>query len=392
MAYAHSQGVIHRDLKPSNVMVGQFGEVQVMDWGLAKRLQEQVPAEKPTDVSAVASSSHLPAERTRAGTVLGTPRYMAPEQARGEEVDERADVFGLGSILCEILTGRPPYPDRDEPSPQARQTSLADALAGLGASGADPELVELACRCLADEPERRPANAGEVAAELARYQDAVRERLACAERERAAAEVKVSEERKRRRGQLALAVLVLAAGLVAAGAWVVPERDRAANAAEKARAAAERERAASAALEEALLLRGRARAAGAGAGPWTEALAAAGPAQAVLTEDDHDTTWGRRVLAVLDELRAQRAGAVRAAEEARRDRDMLAELEQVLLSKAEMTGNGFDFRVCPVNCVLDGRGVMSSERRALIWPMVDSAIRAKNSSGAAGLASGSRGV
>ena len=118
VAYAHARGVIHRDLKPSNIMVGAFGEVQVMDWGLAKVLARggavddagTLTPEPDGDASVVRTArSGSDADASRAGSVLGTPGYMAPEQARGEldRVDERADVFGLGSILCEVLTGQP---------------------------------------------------------------------------------------------------------------------------------------------------------------------------------------------------------------------------------------------------------------------------------------------
>jgi tRNA A-37 threonylcarbamoyl transferase component Bud32 len=118
VAYAHGKGVVHRDLKPANVMVGAFGEVQVMDWGLAKLLTDN-PAEQPAsrleaEGSVVAVRRWGSVERTRADSMLGTPSYMAPEQARGEvaKVDQRADVFGLGGILCVILTGQPPYTGR----------------------------------------------------------------------------------------------------------------------------------------------------------------------------------------------------------------------------------------------------------------------------------------
>ena len=116
MAYAHSRGVIHRDLKPANVMVGSFGEVQVMDWGLAKVLpkdgRRRPSLEPPVNETVVATSrSSGDSDLSQAGSVLGTPAYMAPEQARGETeaVDRRADVFALGSILCEILTGKPAF-------------------------------------------------------------------------------------------------------------------------------------------------------------------------------------------------------------------------------------------------------------------------------------------
>ena len=118
MAYAHARGVIHRDLKPSNIMVGSFGEVQVMDWGLAKVLDQGGVADEETGDPARATTSAVwtlrsrsEAMESRPGSVLGTPSYMAPEQARGEldTLDERADVFALGSILCEILTGQPAF-------------------------------------------------------------------------------------------------------------------------------------------------------------------------------------------------------------------------------------------------------------------------------------------
>src|SRR5262249_43078848 len=115
VAYAHSRGVIHRDLKPGNVMVGAFGEVQVMDWGLAKILGGERAAETATRAEEVSTLFTVRTaandSSTQEGTVMGTPGYMAPEQARGEveSLDERADVFGLGAILCVILTGQPPY-------------------------------------------------------------------------------------------------------------------------------------------------------------------------------------------------------------------------------------------------------------------------------------------
>jgi tetratricopeptide (TPR) repeat protein len=210
VAYAHSRGILHRDLKPSNIMVGAFGEVQVMDWGLAKVLPGEGHQPEP------------PREETREGMVLGTPAYMAPEQACGEieRLDERGDVFGLGAILCVILTGQPPYVGRNLLG-QAAQGALAGALERLDGSGADVELVTLAKRCLAAAQEERPRCAGEVAEALAAYQAGVQERLRQAELARSRAEVKAQEERKRRRLTVALAVslLLLLGGAALAGWW-----------------------------------------------------------------------------------------------------------------------------------------------------------------------------
>lgn len=127
MAYSHSRGVIHRDLKPANIMVGAFGEVQVMDWGLAKVLPaggvaderktrdkqhaESIIRTMRSGVGSVMPSVGSVGSETQIGSVMGTPAYMPPEQALGdvEMMDERADVFGLGAILCELSTGKPPY-------------------------------------------------------------------------------------------------------------------------------------------------------------------------------------------------------------------------------------------------------------------------------------------
>src|SRR5262249_20060149 len=121
VAYAHARGVIHRDLKPSNVMVGGFGEVQVMDWGLAKIVSRGGIVDDREAGKTPANEPPIGAARTGrgaglsvVGSVMGTPAYMAPEQARGEteRLDERCDVFALGSILCEILTGQPAFTGR----------------------------------------------------------------------------------------------------------------------------------------------------------------------------------------------------------------------------------------------------------------------------------------
>jgi tetratricopeptide (TPR) repeat protein len=253
VAYAHAHQVIHRDLKPGNVMVASFGEVQVMDWGLAKVLAEKAVATADTDPGETVAGTLIrgsdpdgsDASFTQAGSILGTLAYMPPEQAAGEvgKVDRRSDVFGLGAILTVILTGAPPYAGTDAEAIRvmAIRGNLAACLTRLVGCGAEAELVALCKRCLAFALADRPRDAKAVAEEVAGLRAATEERARAAEAERAAAEVKAAEQRKRRRWQAAVAaaaVLVLA--LVGVGAWWM---DRQAAERDKDRAvAAERDR------------------------------------------------------------------------------------------------------------------------------------------------------
>ncbi|MGE3407267.1 MAG: tetratricopeptide repeat protein, partial [Pirellulales bacterium] len=213
VGYAHAQGVIHRDLKPHNVMVGAFGEVQVMDWGLAKELGKTEPSLvgdiRPTD----AAAPDDPTERTQAGAILGTPAYMAPEQARGEtdRLDSRADVFALGAMLCQILTGGLPYSGKRsaELIAQASAGRLEYGQAQLQASGADPDIVSLAIHCLAPLAADRPATGAEVAAAVAQHRATVESRLRQAETDRAVGQQRLIEQHKRRRVWIGLAAVLL---------------------------------------------------------------------------------------------------------------------------------------------------------------------------------------
>jgi serine/threonine-protein kinase len=249
VAYAHARGVIHRDLKPSNVMVGSFGEAQVMDWGLAKVLprggiaDDAKAGKAPQDtVIATGHGDGDAPELSRPGSAMGTPAYMAPEQARGEAdlVDERADVFALGSVLCEVLTGEPAFLGRSSAAilRTAALGDTADALARLGACGTDAELVALARDCLAREAEDRPRHAGEVAERVAAYLAGVQDRLRAAEVARAAesaraeeANVRARAERRARRFQAGLAaslLLLTSAGGLSFTYWLQQRQHRAA--------------------------------------------------------------------------------------------------------------------------------------------------------------------
>ncbi len=176
ISFAHVKGIVHRDLKPLNIMVGPFGDVKVIDWGLAKRLGELEPSHElsntKTDFQWATSIRQLESAppgsdtSTLMGAVLGTPAYLSPEQARGnhELVDHRADIFGLGGLLCEILTGFPPYTgiDTRQVFRKAMAGNTAEAIARINQSPVPVSLIELTIRCLSAEMNDRPQSAAEV--------------------------------------------------------------------------------------------------------------------------------------------------------------------------------------------------------------------------------------
>jgi serine/threonine protein kinase len=231
VAFAHSRGVIHRDLKPANVMVGAFGEVQVMDWGLAKEARGADPALLPAPDPV---GPQGPEDRTRAGQVMGTPAYMPPEQARGEldRVDERADVFALGGILCAILTGKPPYTGTagwivlqkaahaDLGEALTRLRNAIDGFAGQTESDGSAPLVGLARRCLNPDPAERPAHAGEVAALIHSARERTRQYLREVELKQLTSGADREAREARRWFRLALQVGFVVTGLALAVAFI----------------------------------------------------------------------------------------------------------------------------------------------------------------------------
>ena len=154
VAFAHARGVLHRDLKPANIMVGSFGEVLVMDWGLAKILQEQGAANETVFASLKkenpGSDETQSTVVTEHGTVMGTPGYMSPEQERGEteKIDARSDVFSLGALLKFVSSNSP---GKSEKLPRALQAICAKATA--------------------ERPDSRYENVPEFATDVSRFLD-----------------------------------------------------------------------------------------------------------------------------------------------------------------------------------------------------------------------------
>jgi serine/threonine protein kinase len=165
VAFAHARGVLHRDLKPANVMVGAFGEVLVLDWGLAKILRQQSAGVTEEDPEATIISTPNPGDAsaeatqetqvTGQGTVLGTPGYMSPEQARGDvaHVNERSDIFSLGAVLRFLCA--PPAAAANHAAAQRQDKSLA----------------AICAKATANDPAQRYASVSELSADVSRYLD-----------------------------------------------------------------------------------------------------------------------------------------------------------------------------------------------------------------------------
>jgi PAS domain S-box-containing protein len=171
VAYAHSRGVIHRDLKGQNVLLGDFGEAVVLDWGLAKLVGHAASA--PEDASLIVGEVGADSGYTMQGQALGTPAYMAPEQSAGslELIDHRTDVYGLGAILYEILTGAPPFTGSTTDDVLRKVREQAPTPPRSVWPHAPPALEALCLRALAKEPADRPAAASELAQEVQGWQE-----------------------------------------------------------------------------------------------------------------------------------------------------------------------------------------------------------------------------
>jgi len=168
--YAHARGVIHRDLKPSNIMLGDYGEVYVLDWGIARVLD--LGPRAPSEPGVVADDIDT-LEGTRSDAMLGTPGYMAPEQARGLGVAPAADVYSLGAILFEILAGKPLHP-RGEGAIGSTLANPQQSPALRRGDGVPPELDAICLEALAEDPTARPS-AHELAERVQRYLDGDRD-------------------------------------------------------------------------------------------------------------------------------------------------------------------------------------------------------------------------
>ena len=233
IAHAHKRGVIHRDLKPTNILVGEHGETVVIDWGLAKVIDasgasddDALDALEP--VIPVASDSL----QTQVGSVFGTPGFMAPEQARGEELSASTDVYALGATMYQLLAGKPPMTGNS--ATEVIGKTLMNEIKPLPevVEGVPPELIAIVEKALSFDEKVRYRNAGELADDLRRFLDG---RLVSAHdytrRQRLARFV--------RKNRTILSVIALALVAVAALAWfsvsrVIEERDAATEARKQA--------------------------------------------------------------------------------------------------------------------------------------------------------------
>jgi serine/threonine-protein kinase len=310
VAYAHSRGVLHRDLKPANVALGEFAEVIVLDWGLAKvvgRPEEQA-SRLPVSLGPADGT-----DRTQQGQVLGTPAYMAPEQAEGRHdlVGKPTDVYGLGAILYEVLTGGPPFTGPEIPEVLKRIVQEPPTPPRQLVATTPAALEAVCLKALAKRPEMRYASARDLARDVDRW---LADEPVSAWRE----PLRLRAGRWVRRHQTAVtatAAAVLVALLFGGGGAFVFERQRAERRAEQARQEAQLRQGVEAALGEVARLQGQAR--------WNEARAVLAQAASRLGEEGPE------------DLRAR-------VERARADLDLVAHLDDIRLTKAAVVEGHLD--------------------------------------------------
>lgn len=225
VAFAHSRGVIHRDLKPSNIMLGEFGEVLVLDWGLAKLKG----AEEIKGGQTISDGSTV---KTLDGLIMGTPAYMAPEQARAEEVDELSDVYALGAMLHEIISGKPAYAGS---SPQQIVAKVLAEPPEQLPEDTPPELQALVAKAMHRQRDLRVQQARALADEVKAYRDG----RALSVYQYSAGEI-LKRFVARHKAAVSVAVLLVLA-LAALAAWssyaIISEQQRTANERDRALAA-----------------------------------------------------------------------------------------------------------------------------------------------------------
>jgi len=168
MAYAHSERVIHRDLKPANVLLGAYGETLVVDWGLAKELASADAAELGRAGSAQ-TSGVFPADMTAIGAVLGTPSFMPPEQARGGDVDARADVYALGALIYFVVSGKPPYEGSSARSVVQQVLQQSPTRLSQREAAVPADLCAIVDKAMQREPAERYSSADDLGADLRRF-------------------------------------------------------------------------------------------------------------------------------------------------------------------------------------------------------------------------------
>jgi serine/threonine-protein kinase len=167
LSFAHSRGVVHRDIKPDNIMVGSYGQVYLMDWGVARDLHAA------DELAAGGAAPSGKGHQTESGRIIGTPQYLAPEQARGEveRVDQRTDIFALGAVLYEILTLRPPYQGVDSISTvrKAYLHQIDEPTSPTPGVHLPPGLCRIAMKALAEDPGDRYQTVADFQDELGRF-------------------------------------------------------------------------------------------------------------------------------------------------------------------------------------------------------------------------------